>query len=150
MNNNCLVKSQKRGIINYSVSFFILLVFSSFSFAQNDAELRHFQKKLHAEQLVLPHDNYDSKVYLIYIPDSVYTKGEIIIKKMKAQGFRAKATFFFEKGQYYRVEYNIKKKHLEFFMQCLENDNRYLALSNNWVLDKQGVGKRSKIIVSTS
>ena len=69
---------------------------------------------------------------------------------MKAQGFRAKATFFFEKGQYYRVEYNIKKKHLEFFMQCLENDNRYLALSNNWVLDKQGVGKRSKIIVSTS
>ena len=62
------------------------------------------------DELVFPNESFNSKIFDIFIPDSVYTAGQITIKKLSFSNLKMFAYFSFSNNEYKNVVYNIKRK----------------------------------------
>ena len=136
-----------REIVLYNFSFFLLFFAVQFSFAQDDVGIQHYQRKLERKDYILPFEDYASKDYLIYIPDSIYTQGVITIKKLNVLGTKSKAKFFFNKRQYTKVVYYVKKSALPLFLEKLKNEAYYLERKDEIKLTQEEVKKGYKIML---
>tara|TARA_B110000908_G_C10142513_1_gene397462 strand:+ start:475 stop:930 length:456 start_codon:yes stop_codon:yes gene_type:complete len=117
---------KKAAIINRS--FFVIVIFMSVicnSFSQ-ETEIRHYQKKCSMDSVILPGQLYDSKLYSIPFPDSLYTGGIISIKKIRINGIKAQSSFSLSNNTYTEVKYTLSKRNKNKFMKLINvNNNKY-------------------------
>lgn len=130
-------------------SFFFFSLFFGTTYAQdNEVEVRHYQRKLEIETLIVPNQIYVSDIYSIIVPDTVYTTGTISVKYLNIAGTKAIGTFYFSFNSYYKVEYIVKNKKKDELMnfpeiQTIKNDQDY-------TIEEQSIpGRKTKITLSS-
>lgn len=120
--------------------FFISFIFTSISSYSQESRIIHYQKKCELQTLVMPCSDYNSNMYTISFPDSIYTGGQITIKKLKREGEKFKAQFYFSENQYTKAVYTIRKSKLEKFKLNI-NYSQYL-------ITEEKIGKKVRITIS--
>jgi hypothetical protein len=122
---NKVHKTDKKRATILCRSFFIALIFAGFSFFgfSQETTMYHFQRKGSLENVILPGQRYNSSEFVISLPDSLYTSGNVTIKKMKVNDWKLQVNFIFSRNVYTQMVYSVKKKDKEEFIQFLENSD---------------------------
>jgi hypothetical protein len=93
-----------------SFAVLVFAFFTSFSFAQEKGSLMHFQKKC-TDCLSLAGEDYNSKNFFIIVSDSVYSGGQITVKKATVSSFKAKKVMLiFGANSYTKTQFIVKGK----------------------------------------
>lgn len=106
-------------MVNNHGLFFLILIFFCFAGYSQEAQIKHYQRNCTFSSLLLPCSSYNSNLFSISFPDSLYSSGDITIKKLKVSNYKVRAKFYFSKEKYYKVIYLIKKKNLPEFKKKL-------------------------------
>lgn len=93
---------------------FFTLLFSNASIAQ-ETSIVHYQRSEKLEELVFPNEFFRSDLFDIFVPDSVYSAGQITIKKLSFSDLKIAGFFSFSNNIYKNVVYTVKRKHKETF-----------------------------------
>ncbi|MEN8839074.1 MAG: hypothetical protein ABF238_01045 [Flavobacteriales bacterium] len=122
---NKVLKIDKNRATTLCRSFFIALIFAGSSFLgfSQETTMYHFQRKGSLEKVILPGQRYNSSQFVISLPDSLYTAGNITIKKLKINDWKLQVNFIFSRNVYTQMVYSVKKRDKEEFIQFLENSD---------------------------
>ncbi len=134
MNNQLSINLIKEVKLLFSF-LFLSAIFCTTTFAQgnDDVQIRHYQKKLKLNSFIFKGDPFESNIYPIPLPDSIYDGGNISIKKMSILYGKYETQFNFSKGIYTSITYTPKnKKSRLLLLENLKNMQRYeeKAISN--------------------
>lgn len=117
-------------------SFFIAGFFLGVSlvgFAQ-ETTMYHFQRKATLDQVIFPGEKFNSSNFIISFPDSLYTAGQVTIKKARIKEWKLQANFVFSDNAYTTLTYVVKKKNRDEFIQLIEK----APASFEWKEKKKG------------
>lgn len=133
----------KRATIFCRSFFFIALTFClvSSAFAQVGG-INHYQRKCTLDSLIVPGQVYNSSVYRIPFPDSLYDGGTISIKKLEVNGIKARAQFKLSDYTYTSLMYTVNKKNKEKLTKMMAETSPYYSV------DIQKQGRKYRIIFS--
>ena len=110
MNNSSAIINNKKATVFYRSFFIVLFLFGlSISYCQ-ESQVRHYQRNCSIDSVILPGQVFDSKLYLISFPDSLYSGGIISIKKLKIAGVKTKAEFNLSDNKYTVLKYTMNKR----------------------------------------
>jgi hypothetical protein len=115
------IKIKKEAIVKHS--FFFLLFFSPFFSFSQEVRIKHYERKLSLEKLILPNDTFNSNVYNLFIPDSIYTAGKITIKSLKIKGAKYFSNFYFNDNRYSKTEYIVKTKNYKELLSEIQKNS---------------------------
>jgi hypothetical protein len=91
-----------------------LLLFFSFAFniafCQNEVAINHYQRKVKTNNLILPNQEYSDAIYMILIPKTEYSAGEISVKNFINDKIKCSAEFKFSNNHYTEIRYVLKSK----------------------------------------
>ena len=105
-----------------------LVLISCFSFSQEGVTVHHYERKKAFEHLMMPYDNYNSSIYAIHIPDSIYDDAHITIKKGSIGSVKVGLNNIVENKIYQSVKIKVKGK---------KNINRLTNLIVNKIEEKE-------------
>lgn len=94
-------------------SFFFLVATFSLTALSQEVQIKHYERKLSIDQIILPNEIYQSSSFNVLIPDSIYTAGTVSIKHLSVNGIKCTGNFYFNENTYARVEYISKNKSIE-------------------------------------
>jgi len=114
-----IIKTKATG--NRGFFTFLLLLFFYLGVVGQDAQIKHFQKKAKVEQLILPNQPFNSSLFTIHFPDSIYSKGTITVNKLIIGEQKAKAIFYFTNNQYTKAIYVCNKKNRDKLILLLKD-----------------------------
>lgn len=117
----------------------LLLFFSlafNIAFCQNEVAINHYQRKVKTDNLILPNQKYIDSIYMILIPQTEYSSGNISVKNFIVDELKCSAEFKFGNNLYTEVKYVLKsQKHLNRFAKKLNLDipnNSYNGKQNGY------------------
>lgn len=123
--------------------FFLIATFSLTAFSQ-EVQIKHYERKISLDQIILPNETYQSSNFNILIPDSIYTAGTISIKHLSINEIKCKGNFYFSENTYSRVEYISKNKNIE---QLLPKVN---FKEENLIIKEEIInGRKTKLILTS-
>jgi hypothetical protein len=131
-------------------------IYALLSFAQEKGSLMHYQKKC-TDCLSLAGENYNSKNFFIIVSDSVYSGGQITIKKAEQKSFTAKKVrLVFGANSYSLSQFFITgKKNIAAYELWVQskikpdpNGNSSLKIINDKTVLYSAVKKGSKLYVN--
>ena len=104
-------------------SFFIAFLFLGFASIglSQQVSMNHYQRKCEVFSLIVPSQSYNSRVFSIPFPDTLYSAGNVSIKKLQMNKIKAEGKFMFKNNVYTRVEYSFKKREEEEFLKLLQS-----------------------------
>jgi hypothetical protein len=113
-------------------SFFLvaLILTGNFSYSQ-DSRIIHYQRNCSINTLVLPTDAYNSNLFTIDYPDSIYNSGVLSIKKLRIRNIKALAEFNFTNNIYTHVSYTLNKKNKDKLMKLIAYNSNVYSLDIN-------------------
>ena len=132
----------------------IVLFFSICAQAQ-DVGIKHYQRKIDTFEFVLPTEPFSPKGLLIIIPDSLYSFGDIQIKKANFPSFTARnCSIYFEADTVKQVQFSIKgkknkAKFLEILKSRIQNYSDELTQKNSPIEVKLLLAKGTELTYST-
>jgi hypothetical protein len=117
-------------------SFFIAGFFLGVSFVgfTQETTMYHFQRKATLDQVIFPGEKFNSSNFIISFPDSLYTAGQVTIKKARIKEWKLQANFVFSDNAYTTLTYVVKKKNRDEFIQLIEK----APASFEWKVKKKG------------
>lgn len=77
---------------------------------QNEVRVQHYERSTSFDEVILPTNNYTAQSFQIFVPDSIYTGGDLRVKKLKWNGIKVRFSASFSENTYQYVTYRIKKK----------------------------------------
>jgi hypothetical protein len=139
------------------IGFFILFFLSFSAQSQDVGALIHYQKKCQS-CLMIASEKFDSKKFTIYVPDSIYSGGNITIKIIDQAKFKVrKAKFEFDNKEITRAQFYVKGKNniaafdewlaLKIATQPQLGDNIFLVMDNNRTIIYADNRRKNKIAV---
>lgn len=104
--------------------FFLTALLFALSFSGNaqGTGINHYQRKVKSASLQCPGELFSSKDYLIVVPDSIYSFGKVIVKKINFSAFTANSfQLRFENNVIQNVQFTVKgKASLEKFSELMK------------------------------
>jgi len=107
---------------------FLCIVFCASTIAQENDEvlIRHYQQKLELGDFILKNDSFLSNVYPIPLPDSIYSGGNITVKKLKVGDSKFEVLLTFKNKKYTSITYIPKNnKSKKILLDFLKNISKY-------------------------
>jgi hypothetical protein len=102
---------------------------------------------LSLNEFVFPPTKYNSTIFKIIFPDSIYNSGEVEIKYLTVNTIKSKKTkLIFIDDKYTKVIYNIKKKDIKVFEKLLNDKNEGCG----FIIEKFTLRFRNKYIITLS
>ncbi len=123
MSNLRFTKSKKATTRNRSFFIVLILVGSFFTGLSQETNIYHFQRNGELETIILPSDTFNSSLFVIPFPDTMYTAGSITIKKLKLKDLKLQVNLVFSDNTYTQLTYSVKKKNRKEFIQLIESTN---------------------------
>ena len=73
-------------------------------------EVRHYQKKIELDQILMPYEKYNAELFMIKFSDSLYSNAEITIKKARVNDIKAQCYILVENNEYSVNSIQVKGK----------------------------------------
>jgi len=90
------------------VVFFMFICHSDF-FSQ-ETVIIHYQRKQNLEKVILPNEKYNSTFFKVFVDDSIYSGGQITVKKLQLASIKSSCKLTFSNNVYHDVSYTVNIK----------------------------------------